>query len=181
MWDAMCRSDISTAAPAGAVLRILRQAINLACWSTAYFASPNGFKMGHSLEAPMRSSYCRGVAIGLIAMVYGTSTAASAERWLCEMQMTTGKTYKQEWIVSEDKMFAPKGKGYFRVVLNNRDILLAFFRFWNKDRTANNSYVIIAKSTGVVTEIEEAGGLDFGPQPEEWVSPTTTIGHCSLE
>jgi len=78
-------------------------------------------------------------------------------------------------------MFAPKGKGYFRVVLNNTDTLLAVLRFWNKDRTANNSYVIIAKSTGVVTEIDDISGLDFGPQPEEWVLPNTTIGRCSLE
>lgn len=122
-----------------------------------------------------------GIAIGLLAMVYGTCTAASAERWSCEMQMTPGRTYKQEWIVSEDKMFAPKGKGYFRVVLNDRDTLLAFFRFWNKDRTTNNHYVMIAKSTGVVTEIDEMGGFDFGPDPEQWVPPTTTVGHCSLE
>ena len=118
--------------------------------------------------------------IGLIAMICGASTAANAERWSCEMQMTTGKTYKQEWIVSEDKMSAPKGKGYFRVVLNNRDTLLAFFRSWSKDQTPNNSYVIIAKSTGVVTEIDDIN-VDFGPSPEGWVSPTTTIGHCSLE
>jgi len=122
----------------------------------------------------------RGVAVGLMAMACGT-TPANAEKWSCEMQMSTGKTYKQEWIVSQDKMFAPKGKGYFRVVLNNEDTLLAFFRFWNRDQIANNSYVIIAKSTGVVTEIYDIGGLDFGPQPDEWTSPTTTIGHCSLE
>jgi hypothetical protein len=124
----------------------------------------------------------RGVAIGLLVVVCGAGTAASAEKWSCEMQMSAEKTYKQEWVVSEDKMFAPKGKGYYRVVLNNRDTLLAVFRFWNKDRTtASNSYVIIAKSTGVATEIDDIGGLDFGPQPEQWALPSTILGHCSLD
>jgi hypothetical protein len=90
-----------------------------------------------------------------------------------------GKAYGQEWIVSEDKMLAPKGKGYFRVVLNDKDTLLAFFRTWNKNGTSNNHYVLIVKTTGVATEIDDMAGFDYGPGPEQWSPPTTTVGHCS--
>lgn len=76
------------------------------------------------------------IALGLLVTAHGTCIAASADRWSCVMTMA-GKNYMQEWNVSEDKMSAPKGKGYLRVVLNDRDTLLAFFRTWNKSGTSN--------------------------------------------
>jgi hypothetical protein len=119
----------------------------------------------------------------LAAIICGSITAESAEKWSCEMEMS-GKLYKQEWIVSDDKMFAPKGKGYFRVVLNNSDTLFAFVRLWPnpKDRTPKNMYVVIAKSTGVVTEFDDfLADYNFGPNPDQWGPPVVTVGHCSLE
>src|ERR1700721_1539730 len=116
------------------------------------------------------------IALGLLVTAHGTCIAASADRWSYVMTMA-GKNYMQEWIVSEDKMSAPKGKGFLRVVLNDRDTLLAFFRTWNKSGTSNNHYVIIAKTTGVATEIDDMAGFDYGPGPEQWAAPTTTVGH----
>jgi hypothetical protein len=130
--------------------------------------------------------HLRNIALALATIICGSITAASAEKWSCEMEMSTkGKTYKQEWIVSGDKMFAPKGKGYFRVLLNNSDTLFAFVRFWStapKDRTPKNDYVLIAKSTGVVTESDDIlADYNFGPNPDEWTPPVVNVGHCSLE
>jgi hypothetical protein len=119
------------------------------------------------------------LAIALTAISFWPTTSANAEKWSCEMEMPKGKTYKQEWIVSNDRMFAPKGKGYLRVLLNNTDTLLAFLTMYTKDRTPANHYVMISKSTGVLTEIQELVGLDFGPQSQEWISPVVEIGHCS--
>jgi hypothetical protein len=71
--------------------------------------------------------HLRNVAFAFVAMICGSITTASAEKWSCDMEMSTkGKAYKQEWVVSGDRMFAPKGKGYLRVVLNNNDMLFAF-------------------------------------------------------
>jgi hypothetical protein len=129
--------------------------------------------------------HLRDIALVSAATICGPNSAANAEKWSCEMEMSTkGKTYKQEWIVSGDKMFAnSKAKGY-RVVLNNSDTLFAFFRLWSndpKDRTPTNFYVLVAKSTGVVTEFDDLpADYNFGPNPDQWSSPAVTVGHCSL-
>ncbi len=119
------------------------------------------------------------------AVIIVGSTVASAEKWSCDMEMSKGKLYKQEWIVSDDKMFAPKGKGFYRVVLNDSDTLLAFKKMWSdpaKDPTVSSYvYIVIAKSTGVVTEIQEMVGFDYGTRPEQWMPPLVTVGHCLME
>jgi hypothetical protein len=58
------------------------------------------------------------IAFALATIICGS------EKWSCDMEMQKGKPYKQEWIVSDDKMFVPKGKGYFRVAENNSETLL---------------------------------------------------------
>ena len=119
--------------------------------------------------------HLRDIALASAAIICGSNSDANAEKWSCEMEILKGKTYKQEWIVLDDKMFSPKGKGYFRVELNNSDTLFAFTRF-------SNVYVVISKRTGVVTEIHEIPGLDYyGKEPEQWVPPGVSVGHCSLE
>jgi hypothetical protein len=60
------------------------------------------------------------IALASAAIICGSNSAANAEKWSCEMEMSKGKTYKQEWIVSDEKMFAPKGKGYFQVVRSRK-------------------------------------------------------------
>jgi hypothetical protein len=135
--------------------------------------------------------HLRNIALALAAIICGSS-AASAEKWSCDMEMTKGKTYKEEWIVSGDKMFVPKGKGYYRVVLNNNDTLFAFLRITPKDVPQKpsstykndfyNDYILIAKSTGVLTEFNDfAGDYNFGPNPDQWMPPVVDIGHCTLE
>ena len=81
-------------------------------------------------------------------------------------------------------MSSAKGKGYYRVELNNSDTLVAFAKLWTdptKAIASSNLYVVISKPTGVVTEITEIAGLDFGKQPEQWMLPLVNVGHCSLE
>ena len=68
----------------------------------------------------MNGKHIRRVAPILIALGLWSSSAVGAEIWLCEMPMTTGKTYEQEWMVSGDKMFArarPSGLIYVRPFL----------------------------------------------------------------
>jgi hypothetical protein len=45
-----------------------------------------------------------------------------------------GKTYKQEWIISGDRMWAPKGKGFIHVLKNDENILVASSAIWRDDR-----------------------------------------------
>ena len=135
------------------------------------------------------------VALALAAIICGSNSAANAENWSCNMDLQKGgKPYKQEWIVSDDKMFVPKGKGYYRVAENNSETLLAFLRIWDdaaKNPRPMNFYVVITKSTGTAIEFHD---WDFdwgplaekdktnGPQPEAWMPPSVdSIGHCSLE
>ena len=130
--------------------------------------------------------HLRHVALALPAIICWSNTAASAEKWSCDMEVSTnGKPYKQQYIVSADKLSGPSGKALFQVVLNNSDTLFAFRRLWENDpkhRSPINSYVLIAKSTGVITEFYDIGAdINFGPNPGQWVSPLVTLGHCSLE
>jgi hypothetical protein len=127
--------------------------------------------------------------LALIAVACGSSAAVSAEIWSCEMPMTNGKTYKQEWKVSGDRMFGRVNPGgqfrpdrFFHVVLNNSDTLLAFFRSWgHAAEDQSTTYVLIAKSTGIVTEIDDIVMNVMGPQYKDVAAPQTNVGHCSLE
>ena len=100
--------------------------------------------------------------------------------------MKKGKPYKQEWIVSDDKMkmFVPKGKGFYRVAVDDDDTLLGFLRIWTDPKKSPRpftSYVLIVKSTGVAIEIDDMD-FDWGPRPEQWMPPSvSSFGHCSLE
>jgi hypothetical protein len=128
----------------------------------------------------------RHAAFALAAIICWSNTAASAEKWSCDMEMSTnGKPYKQEYIVSGEKLSGPSGKALFQVVLNNSDTLFAFRRVWEnypKDQNPINGYLLIAKSTGVVTEFYDIGAhINFDLNPGQWVPPLVTLGHCSLE
>jgi hypothetical protein len=132
--------------------------------------------------------HLRNIVLALAVIICGSTSAANAEKWSCEEEID-GKMYKQEWIVSDDKMHAAKGKGYFQVVRNDNDILFAFFRFFEKDpktgRLINkpkNIYVVIVKKTGIGIEFDDmAADVNFGPETEQWVPPAVDIRHCSLE
>jgi hypothetical protein len=133
--------------------------------------------------------YLRDIAFASAAIICGSSSAANAEKWSCEMEMSTkGKTYKQEWMVHDDKMFAPKGRGYLAVARNDNDILFAFLRIFEKDQKGQpinkptNDYVMIVKKTGMAIEFNDVlADVNYGPKPEQWTRPVVTIGHCSLE
>jgi len=137
----------------------------------------------------MNGMYIRRVAPILIALGFWSSSAVGAEIWLCEMPMTTGKTYEQEWMVSGDKMFArPRPSGrftsdhFYRVVLNNNNTLLAFFRSWgNAAKDWWTSYVLITKSTGILTEIDDIVMNVMGARYKDVAKPQVQVGHCSLE
>jgi hypothetical protein len=76
--------------------------------------------------------HLRDIALASAAIICGSNSAASAEKWSCEMELSKGKTYKQEWIVSDGKteISAPGGKGYWAVARNDNDILFAFLRIF---------------------------------------------------
>ena len=105
--------------------------------------------------------HLRDFALALAAIICGSNSAANAEKWSCEMEMSKGTTYKQEWIVSDGKMFAPKGKGYLVVARNDNDILFAFVGIFEKDQKGRpinkptNDYVMIVKKTGMAIEFDD--------------------------
>jgi hypothetical protein len=130
--------------------------------------------------------HLRDIALALAAIICGSTTAANAEKWSCEMEMKKGKPYKQEWIVSDDKMkmFVPKGKGFYRVAVDDDDTLLGFLRFWAdpaKSPRPFTSYVLIVKSTGVAIEIDD-NDFDWDRDPSSGCRRgVSSFGHCSLE
>jgi hypothetical protein len=135
----------------------------------------------------MNVTYLRNIVLALTIVACGSNPAASevksSVKWSCEMEIGKGKTYKQEWIVSDDKMFAPKGKGNFLVTRNDSDVFFAFYRWWAKDRkdpVPKNNYVMIVKSTGMAIEFDDVSGgiINFGMDPEGWVGPLVRIGSC---
>jgi hypothetical protein len=136
--------------------------------------------------------HLRDIALAFTAIMCGSSTAATAEKWSCDMETRNDQPlhlpYKQEWIVSDDEMFVGGSPVHFRVVLNNKDTLFAFARFFKRSEsfpggstTVGNLSVMITKRTGVVTEIDEIFGFDEGMQTKQWFPPTIDSGHCSLE
>ncbi len=131
----------------------------------------------------MKRLYFRAGVLALTAVVCGTSAAVAAEKWSCDMTMEKGKAYKQEWVVSDNRMFAPKGKGYYRVARNDDEVVLAFLRTYGgppKNDPAS-FYVMIAKRSGMAIAVDDVGIYGFGRNPEQWLSPLVETGHCSLE
>jgi hypothetical protein len=133
------------------------------------------------------------IALASAAIICGSNSAANAEKWSCEMatemEMSRGETHKQEWIVSDKKMFAPKGNAYFQVDRNDNDILFAFVRFFEKDPKTNkpinepktNIYVMIVKKTGMAIEFDDIlPGMNYGFEVGKWIPPVVEIGHCTL-
>ena len=125
-----------------------------------------------------------------IALALWSSLASAAETWSCGYQFDgKGKVWPQEWVVSSDRMSAPKGYGYWVVVVNNADTVAAFHRLWKDEDTkagvsghfpnTGNDYVMIDKRTGFSVDVIDVLGVDHGVTPNVWMPPTFSIGHCS--
>jgi hypothetical protein len=93
--------------------------------------------------------------------------------------------YKQEWIISGDRMWAPKGKGFMNVLKNDENILVASFEIWRdgSDRNAHYTthYVVIEKHAGTVVELDDvvvSAVADLPPAAREGATPMIHVGHC---
>jgi hypothetical protein len=96
------------------------------------------------------------------------------------------KTYKQEWRISGDRMWAPKGKGFIHVLKNDAHILLASYTLpASKDRKGHfTSYVVIEKAAGTALDIDEVVIAVLADDPVvsvEDLTPTVNVGHCVLD
>jgi hypothetical protein len=127
--------------------------------------------------------HLRDIALASAAIICGSNSAANAEKWSCDFEKS-GKTFKHEWIVSDDKMFTPKGTVFARIVQNDNDILFAFFRLsFEKDLNGrptskpSNDYVMIVKKTGMAIQFDDIlADVNYGPEPEQWTPPVVHIG-----
>jgi hypothetical protein len=100
--------------------------------------------------------------------------------------MTNGQTSTQEWVVRGDKLFpSPRAKVFWPVILNDTDTLVAFYRRWepkgSKERRAFTLYVVISKSTGVLTELNDSTMNILGQTFEtdrDIAAPDVIVGRC---
>jgi hypothetical protein len=64
----------------------------------------------------------RSVCVGAVFLLYSAPISASvAEHWSC-----AESKYTQEWTITDDRMFAPKGKGYLPVIMNTPQVAVAY-------------------------------------------------------
>jgi hypothetical protein len=124
------------------------------------------------------------IRVVAVALALWPSLASADEKWSCSYQHNgEGKALSQEWIVSGDKMFGPKGYGRAKVVVNNGDTLAAFLRFPNN---TGSDYTVIDKRTGFYVEVNDVLGVTSDPigqpqlplDPDLWVPHMFEIGHC---
>jgi hypothetical protein len=129
----------------------------------------------------MKTAY-RWYALCLIAFCCVASSDARTETWLCDMQMGE-KTYKQEWRISGDRMWAPKGKRFIDVLKNDENILVASFTIWQSERHYT-TYIVIEKHAGTMVELDDAvleAVADLPPAGREGATPTIDVGHCVVD
>jgi hypothetical protein len=89
--------------------------------------------------------------------MYLINYSANAETWSCTVKMETPEGYTeyiQEWTIAEDRMRAPRGRGFYRVILNDENSIVAFIK-WGDDPLVMN-YVIINRMTGAYLEINNS-------------------------
>jgi hypothetical protein len=129
---------------------------------------------------------CSWCTLCLVAICCVASSNARAETWLCDMQMGE-KTYKQEWRISGDRMWAPKGKAFFHVLKNDEHILLASVTApgGSKDKNSHfTSYVVIEKAAGTVLDIDDIVISVMVNDPVvsvEDLTPNVDVGHCVVD
>jgi hypothetical protein len=73
-------------------------------------------------------------------------------------------------------MTAPRGKGFYRVVQNDRNVLVAWFRGQTAKEGGFTDYVIIEKTTGTLIDVEDIVISSSNDTP----SPNVDVGHCVL-
>lgn len=107
------------------------------------------------------------------------NTATNAETWSCDIKMN-GKTHIQQWTISNGRMTAPHGKGYFRVAKNNDHVLMAFLKIRNQSDDPVLLVIIIDKKTGSYFDIDTTVMSTMGMDYDETSEPEMQTGRCAL-
>jgi|SRR5208282_252611 len=108
------------------------------------------------------------------------NTTTDAETWSCEVNMHE-KTFKQEWTIANGRMTAPQGKGYYRLVHYDSQVIVAFY-MWRDDKDSdgpNTDYIIIEKKTGNYLKMDNIVMATMGKAYDDVAEPSITTGHCS--
>jgi hypothetical protein len=101
------------------------------------------------------------------------NTAATAETWSCDLK---DKPYTQQWTISNGRMTAPHGKGYYRIAQNDDHVLMAFLKSENQSDNPPLFLIIIDKKTGnyfnidtiVMSTMGESLRNNLGACPANW-------------
>jgi hypothetical protein len=107
------------------------------------------------------------------------NTIAIAETWSCELKMNE-KPFTQQWTISNGRMTAPNGKGYFRVARNDDQILMAFAKLGNQSENPALNLIIIDKKTGGYFDIDTIVMSAMGKAYDDVSEPTVNTGHCAM-
>jgi len=125
-------------------------------------------------------SSAAGLCFAVIAITC-LSDIARAETWSCE-QSTAGKTVKQVWIVSGDRLTTPSDERYYRIVKNDQRALVAFRKDWEYKiggGTPLVSYVVIEKATGTLIDLNDNVLTTLGEEYKDTATPDVGVGHCA--
>jgi hypothetical protein len=108
-----------------------------------------------------------------------TKAAAIAETWSCDLKINE-KPYTQQWTISNGRMTAPHGKGYFRVTQNDDHVLIAFSKLGNQSDNPALNLIIIDKKTGSYFDIDTIVMSAMGRAYDDTPEPTVKTGHCTM-
>jgi hypothetical protein len=110
-------------------------------------------------------------------------TLASAETWYCDERIVSiNSSHNNEWVISGDRMWALHGKGYWHVILNNDETLVAFVTLSSND-TRTTDYVVLDKKSGVEIGMNDVLRRLMGTNYSDDAQPpqVEAIGHCHWE
>jgi clan AA aspartic protease (TIGR02281 family) len=110
------------------------------------------------------------------------NTTTYAETWSCDTELNK-KPYIQEWTISDGRMTAPHGQGYYRVAQNDGRVLVAFHK--KRDEKGVNDPILILimidKKTGSYFDINTITMSVMGKTYDETSKPdVSSTGHCTL-
>jgi hypothetical protein len=115
----------------------------------------------------------------LTAVMAAMSGPAFSETWSCERSVAGGKPLPIKWVVSGIQMqavtpaYPARTEGSYRVVQNDEQVLLAFFKNKEKGSTLT-AYVVIDKKSGVLIELGDIALTD----KDRDLPSASGVGHC---
>jgi len=110
------------------------------------------------------------------------NTHIDPETWNCRMGMGE-KAFNIEWRLANGRMFAPRGTGFYKIILYNDQFIVATLvsRPEKPSDGPITDNIVIERPTGNYLELDNIVMAVMGKANDNVAEPSTTTGHCDLK